>query len=68
MPLIRIAHAKQFDQSTTNEIMEAVTTAYASKAKVDPAKVWVIIEEVSPDKWATGGAPLSNARAHSGAR
>lgn len=62
MPLIRISHAAQYQPEQKENIMKAVTQAYAQASGCEPAKVWVLLEEVSADDWATGGTSLAARR------
>lgn len=62
MPLIRVTHAAHYDPEKKEEIMRDVTRAYARAAGCDPAKVWLILEEVERDDWSVGGEALSKAR------
>ncbi|WP_306051032.1 tautomerase family protein [Oceaniradius stylonematis] len=58
MPLIRISHAANYAQPVKDSLMADVTAAYAAATGCDPAKVWVIVEEVDTADWATGGTSL----------
>ena len=60
MPLIRISHATTQDADQKREVIRAVTEAYAKSTSTDPAKVWVLLEEVPREDWATGGVPLAD--------
>lgn len=60
MPLIRISHATAQDAGQKREVIRAVTDAYAASAACDPAKVWVVLEEVAREDWGTGGVPLAD--------
>lgn len=62
MPLIRVTHAAHYDQTKKDDIMREVTRAYAQASGCDPAKVWLILEEVNRDDWASGGTALSNVK------
>lgn len=59
MPLIRISHAASYAQPIKDKLMVEVTAAYAAVTGCDPAKVWVIVEEVDKADWATGGTSLA---------
>lgn len=59
MPLIRISHAATYDDSVKEAVMRDVTRAYAEATGCDPAKVWVIVEEVGKADWSTGGTSLA---------
>lgn len=59
MPLIRISHAANYAQPVKDRVMADVTAAYAAATGCDPAKVWVIMEEVDRTDWATGGMSLA---------
>ena len=59
MPFISIEHAASYDADTSAEILQAVTEAYSSSAGVPQEKVWVKIQEVSREHWATGGTTLA---------
>jgi len=59
MPLIRISHAATYAQPVKDRLMADVTAAYAVATGCDPAKVWVIVEEVDKADWATGGMSLA---------
>lgn len=59
MPLVRISHAARYDQSVNEAVMRDVTQAYAAATGCDPAKVWVLIEEVEKTMWASGGNSLA---------
>ncbi|CAN7716663.1 tautomerase family protein [Aminobacter aminovorans] len=59
MPLIRISHAASYAQPVKDRLMVEVTAAYAAATGCDPAKVWVIVDEVDKSDWATGGTSLA---------
>ena len=59
MPLIRISHAARYEQPVKDRILADVTAAYAAAAGCDPAKVWVIVEEIEKTDWSTGGTSLA---------
>ncbi|MFC5507790.1 tautomerase family protein [Bosea massiliensis] len=59
MPVIRISHAAQYDPAAKEKILKEVTAAYAAAAGCDPAKVWVVLEEVAKTDWSTGGTSLA---------
>jgi len=59
MPLIRISHAASHGPDTKEAIIREVTAAYANASGCDPAKVWLLLEEVGPEDWATGGVSLA---------
>ncbi|OZM79289.1 tautomerase family protein [Pseudonocardia sp. MH-G8] len=65
MPLIRISHATTQDADQKREVIRAVTEAYAASTSSDPAKVWVLLEEVPREAWGTGGQPLADRDARS---
>lgn len=60
MPLIRVSHAARYNQAEKERIMRDVTAAYAAACGCDPAKVWVLLEEVEKTDWATGGASIAS--------
>jgi 4-oxalocrotonate tautomerase len=60
VPLIRVSHASPQDTDQKRTLVRAMTDAYADATGADPAKVWVILEEVSREDWATGGVPLAD--------
>lgn len=62
MPLIRISHAAQYRPEQKETIVQAVTQAYAQASGCEPGKVWVLLEEVSAQDWATGGISLAARR------
>ena len=62
MPLIRISHAARHEQDQKERIMRDVTAAYSAASGCDPAKVWVILEQVDKADWATGGSSLASRR------
>ncbi|KAB2865500.1 MAG: hypothetical protein F9K43_16970 [Bauldia sp.] len=66
MPLIRISHAARYDQPAKDRILADVTAAYAAAAGCDPAKVWVILEEIERTDWSTGGIALAARAASAG--
>lgn len=65
MPMIRISHAAQYDPAAKEKILREVTAAYAVATGCDPAKVWVVLEEVPKTDWSTGGTSIA-ARAAQG--
>lgn len=60
MPLIRISHAATQDADQKREVIRAVTEAYAASTASDPAKVWVLLEELPREDWGTGGVSLAD--------
>ena len=62
MPLIRISHASQYQPEQKEAIMQAVTQAYAQASGCEPGKVWVLLEEVPAQDWATGGTSIAARR------
>jgi 4-oxalocrotonate tautomerase len=60
VPLIRISHASPQDSDQKRSLVRAVTDAYVGATGTDPAKVWVVLDEVSRENWATGGVPLAD--------
>lgn len=59
MPLVRISHAANYGDTVKEIVMRDVTRAYAEATGCDPAKVWVIIEELDKADWSTGGVSLA---------
>lgn len=59
MPLIRVSHASRLDPAAKEALHARLTAAYAEATGGDPAKVWVMIEELDRADWATGGASLA---------
>jgi len=59
MPIIRITSAGHQDQSVKDAVMRDVTAAYVAATKSDPAKVWVVLEEIERNDFATGGVSLA---------
>lgn len=62
MPLIRVSHAASYSDQEKEVIMREVTAAYAAAAHCDPAKVWLLLDEVPAEDWATGGVSLTAKR------
>jgi 4-oxalocrotonate tautomerase len=62
VPLIRISHAANYSNEDKETIMREVTAAYAAAARCDPSKVWLLLEEVPGEDWATGGVSLAAKR------
>jgi 4-oxalocrotonate tautomerase len=60
VPLIRISHASYQDSDHKRSLVRAMTDAYAAATGTDPAKVWVVLDEVPRENWATGGIPLAD--------
>ncbi|WP_417426996.1 tautomerase family protein [Hoeflea sp.] len=60
MPLIRISHAARYEAPVKEKILADVTAAYAAASGCDPAKVWVIVDEVEGSDWSTGGVSLAS--------
>jgi 4-oxalocrotonate tautomerase len=60
MPLIRISHATTQTDEQKREVIRSVTEAYAAATASDPAKVWVLLEEVPRADWGTGGVSLAD--------
>lgn len=48
--------------------MRDVTAAYSAASGCDPAKVWVILEEVDKADWSTGGSSLASRQVENPAR
>ena len=59
MPLIRISHAARYERSVKECVLRDVTAAYAAATGCDPAKVWVILDELEQVDWSTGGVSLA---------
>lgn len=60
MPLIRISHATRLGAESKETLLRRVTEAYAEATGSDPAKVWVILEELDRNDWASGGTSLAS--------
>jgi 4-oxalocrotonate tautomerase len=60
VPLVRISHASTQDADQKRKLVRAMTDAYADATGADPAKVWVVLDEVPRENWATGGVPLAD--------
>ncbi|MQA04913.1 MAG: 4-oxalocrotonate tautomerase [Streptosporangiales bacterium] len=60
MPLIRVEHATAQSVEDKRKLISAMTDAYASSTGTDPAKVWVVLDEVPRTDWGTGGKTLSD--------
>lgn len=60
MPMIRISHAAEYDQAKKEQILREVTAAYAEATGCDPAKVWVVLEEIHKSDWSTGGMSIAS--------
>lgn len=58
MPLIQISQTTGLSAEQKRAVIAAVTAAYADAAGKDPSKVWVTIDDVPPENWGVGGAPL----------
>lgn len=59
MPLIHISHAQSFDAGSNENIIAAVSRAYAESSGAPIEKVSVILEEVPRNQWGTGGRSLA---------
>lgn len=55
MPFIQINQLDGMDAGTKARVVEAVTAAYAEAAGKDPAKVWVLVNDMPRDSFGIGG-------------
>lgn len=55
MPFIQINQLDGMDAGTKARVVEAVTAAYAEAAGKDPAKVWVLVNDMPHDSFGIGG-------------
>ncbi|MFE3168872.1 4-oxalocrotonate tautomerase family protein [Streptomyces sp. NPDC059224] len=59
MPLIRVNHASPLTPDTVEQLISALTTAYAATTGSDPVALHVLIEQVPPQQWGVGGQSLA---------
>ncbi|GAA1052631.1 MULTISPECIES: tautomerase family protein [Dietzia] len=55
MPFIQINQLDGMDPESKSRVIEAVTAAYAEAAGKDPAKVWVLVNDMPHDSFGIGG-------------
>jgi 4-oxalocrotonate tautomerase len=55
MPIVNIAIIKGRTLEQKNEMVKSVTEAIASSINVQPEKIWIRIDEMEKENFATGG-------------
>lgn len=60
MPLIHVEHATAQSDDAKRALVTAMTDAYAASTGTDPAKVWVVLDEVPRTDWGIGGTTLAD--------
>jgi 4-oxalocrotonate tautomerase len=60
MPLVQISMRKGRTQEQKRRLIQRVTDALVEEAGARPERVTVIIQDVAPEDWATGGTTLAD--------
>ncbi|MEV8095142.1 4-oxalocrotonate tautomerase family protein [Kitasatospora sp. NPDC085879] len=67
MPFITVKQLAGRTEEQRAEIARELTAAYARATGMDPANVWVVVEEVPAENWAAGGETFAAKRARAAA-
>ncbi|MGH2363402.1 MAG: 2-hydroxymuconate tautomerase [Chloroflexota bacterium] len=59
MPIVKLEMLKGRTPDQKRALAKAPTDAVASNANVPPDQVWVVIDEVERENWASGGTLMS---------
>ncbi|AXI78363.1 2-hydroxymuconate tautomerase [Peterkaempfera bronchialis] len=60
MPLIQVKQIAGRTAEQKREIVRELTEAYVRATGVKPENIWVTIDEIPAENWATGGTPIAD--------